>query len=70
MRLLSLAIIVALLHPSDGAVGVYDIGNNRPEGIHVLPDGAADAMGLEGEGAFALVSEFYYGGIKAVNLGE
>jgi hypothetical protein len=34
----------------------------------VLPEGAADTIGLEGEGTFALVSEFYYGGIKAVNL--
>lgn len=68
MRLLSLAIVAAVLCPSDGAVGVYDIGNVRPEGIFVLPDGAVDTMGLEGEGIFALVSEFYYGGIKAVNL--
>jgi len=59
--------LAACLTLTDAAVGIYDIGNIRPEGIHVLPDGAAELMGL-GEGDFAIVSELFYGGIKAVNL--
>ena len=61
-------IIASSLQLIDGAPVVYDIGNIRPEGIHVLPDGAAETMGLASNGTFALVSEFYYGGIKALDL--
>jgi len=66
-RLLALLSVTVSLHLADGAVGVYDIGNIRPEGIYVLPEGAAGTMGL-GDGTWALVSEFYYGGVKAVDL--
>lgn len=65
--LLALLTLLASLQFTRGAVGVHDIGNIRPEGIHVLSAEAAETMGL-GEGTFALISEFYYGGIKAVNL--
>lgn len=67
MRFLVLFIVLSCIHLTEGAVGVYDVGNKRPEGIHILPEGAAEIFGLE-NGTFALVSEFYYGGIKAVNL--
>ena len=46
------------------AEGVWDLGNVRPEGIHILPEGALDL----GEGTFALVTELLYGGVVAVNV--
>lgn len=48
------------------AEGVLDLGNVRPEGIHILPEGALEQQ--LGEGTFALVSELLYGGVVAVNV--
>jgi hypothetical protein len=49
-------------------VGVFDIGNIRPEGIHILPEGVPETLGLGSEGTFALVSQMLYGGVIAVNV--
>jgi len=46
---------------------VYDLGNVRPEGIEILPQTVGQTLGL-GDGAIALVTQLYWGGIDAVNL--
>ena len=66
MRLVAAALTVVACRHVSAQDTVFDIGNIRPEGIHVVDDGAD--VGLEAGVAHALVSEFYYGGIKAVNL--
>ena len=43
------------------------VGNRRPEAIAILPDGEAAKLGL-GDGTYGLVSEYYFGGVIAVNL--
>jgi hypothetical protein len=47
---------------------LIELGNARPEGIHLLMAEEATEMGLGGDGPVALVTEILYGGVKAVHL--
>jgi len=51
----------------DDFQALVNIGNKRPEGIHMIPRGEETSIGLA-EGVWALVGELAYGGIKAVNV--
>ena len=66
MRTSALAFAIVLAFPSAQAKDItHDIGNKRPEGIHIV-DGSN--LGLAADVPYALVSEAYYGGIKAFDL--
>jgi len=47
---------------------VIDVGNIRPEGTHALSAQDVAELGLDPSGSYMLVSEFFYGGIKVVNV--
>ena len=69
MDKIRLSVVVTLVcSVAKSQADLIDIGTNRPEGIHFLPTGAAETIGLDSSGIWALVSEFYYGGIQAVNI--
>ena len=57
-------VTLATLPLVDGDGHVFSLRNVRPEGVHIV-DGAE--IGFS-EGPYALVSEWAYGGIRAVNL--
>jgi hypothetical protein len=51
---------------ADAEPTVYDLGNVRPEGIHILPADAAETI-FPGA-PVAIISQVVYGGITAMNL--
>jgi hypothetical protein len=51
---------------ADAEPTVFEIGNDRPEGIHILPDRAAE--GIFPGAPVAIISRVVYGGVTAMNL--